>query len=248
MIVGDFDLEQIWQQLNLQNNDVLANFLKNICNLAVKKVKFPELSDNDNQENADRTKENTNVQNNVADDRSDADISNDEIADDEIYSEDEKEPEFSKKTAKTKSSLVDDDFFKLNEMESFLQSEENKEDKKDSEEESVDYFESGDEENDLDNEPVNPKYEEFFENNDRSAKRKRNNDFDDLMEVENEDVKSRLELRKEKLSKKIEQIEENALREKVWQLKGEVTADSRPQNSLLEEIVEFDLTSRPGRL
>lgn len=31
-------------------------------------------------------------------------------------------------------------------------------------------------------------------------------------------------------------------------MKGEVSAMKRPQNSLLEEVVEFDLTTRPGEL
>lgn len=48
------------------------------------------------------------------------------------------------------------------------------------------------------------------------------------------------------MSEKIGQLEKAALEEKPWQLKGEVTAQSRPENSMLEEDVEFDQASRMG--
>lgn len=59
-------------------------------------------------------------------------------------------------------------------------------------------------------------------------------------------IKSSLELRQERLKTKIQSLEENLISEKPWQMKGEVSATKRPQNSLLEEVVEFDLTTRPG--
>lgn len=48
------------------------------------------------------------------------------------------------------------------------------------------------------------------------------------------------------MSKKIEDLEKAALGEKPWQLSGEVTAQARPENSMLEEDVEFEQTSRSG--
>jgi len=45
---------------------------------------------------------------------------------------------------------------------------------------------------------------------------------------------------------RLNQLEEQALAEKPWQQKGEVSASTRPHNSLLEEMVEFDLTTRAG--
>lgn len=48
------------------------------------------------------------------------------------------------------------------------------------------------------------------------------------------------------MSKKIEELEKAALSEKPWQLSGEVTAQARPENSMLEEDVEFEQTSRSG--
>ncbi|NXT67851.1 MPP10 protein, partial [Chaetops frenatus] len=54
------------------------------------------------------------------------------------------------------------------------------------------------------------------------------------------EVKSSFEKRQEKMSKKIKSLEEALLEEKPWQLKGEVTGQKRPENSLLEETVLFD--------
>lgn len=48
------------------------------------------------------------------------------------------------------------------------------------------------------------------------------------------------------ISQKIDELEKAALAEKPWQLSGEVTAQTRPENSMLEEDVEFEQTSRMG--
>lgn len=79
------------------------------------------------------------------------------------------------------------------------------------------------------------------------------NDSDETDSLENKninkevdvEIKSSLEMRQERLKNKIGKLEEEALAEKSWQLKGEVSASNRPQNSLLEEFVEFDITTRP---
>ncbi|NXS82076.1 MPP10 protein, partial [Erpornis zantholeuca] len=58
--------------------------------------------------------------------------------------------------------------------------------------------------------------------------------------IDPSEVKSSFEKRQEKMSKKIKSLEEALLEEKPWQLKGEVTGQKRPENSLLEETVLFD--------
>lgn len=40
-------------------------------------------------------------------------------------------------------------------------------------------------------------------------------------------------------------MEEEALSDKPWQLRGEVTAKARPENSLIQEAVEFDSNVAP---
>ncbi|XP_053720825.1 U3 small nucleolar ribonucleoprotein protein MPP10 [Synchiropus splendidus] len=59
-----------------------------------------------------------------------------------------------------------------------------------------------------------------------------------------EEVKSSFEKRQEKMSEKIDQLEKAALGEKSWQMLGEVTAERRPENSMLEEDLDFEQTSR----
>ncbi|NXB17150.1 MPP10 protein, partial [Rhagologus leucostigma] len=58
--------------------------------------------------------------------------------------------------------------------------------------------------------------------------------------IDPSEIKSSFEKRQEKMSKKIKSLEEALLEEKPWQLKGEVTGQKRPENSLLEETVLFD--------
>ncbi|RNA06702.1 U3 small nucleolar ribonucleo MPP10 [Brachionus plicatilis] len=71
--------------------------------------------------------------------------------------------------------------------------------------------------------------------------------FADQDDQELDQNKSSFEKRNEKLKEQIEEIHDTMLTnltDKPWQLKGEVNAKGRPQDSLLEEYVEFDHTTR----
>ena len=69
----------------------------------------------------------------------------------------------------------------------------------------------------------------------------------DILEEDNTRIKSSFEERQERLRQNIEKLEENALSDKPWHMTGEISAKKRPQNSLLEQNLEFDLTVRPGK-
>lgn len=48
------------------------------------------------------------------------------------------------------------------------------------------------------------------------------------------------------MNEKIASLEKQLLEKKPWQLQGEVTAQKRPENSLLEETLHFDHAIRMG--
>lgn len=58
---------------------------------------------------------------------------------------------------------------------------------------------------------------------------------------------STFEKRKKKIEESIEEIENEALKPKAWQLLGEAKADNRPENALLEEHLIYDHMTRPGK-
>ncbi|XP_012262407.2 U3 small nucleolar ribonucleoprotein protein MPP10 [Athalia rosae] len=303
LIIDGFDAEQIWQQLELQNEGEWAHLLLGTSKAlaGVNKLTLPiKLNKNEFEENAIVPS----VEELRGEERMFAD--NFEHSSSEDSDKDDLgRPKMKKKTKKevrkmTKPSVVDDTFFKLQELDEFL----NKEDKKamkdgkqhesDSDvndEESVDLFdyvsEDGSAENGAD--PRLAKFKDFFdqpqddknansvgeseeesnedqldhpesgENSDvnnlseENIKRVKFN-IDNVSEIDNSEdetggqteVKSTLETRQDRLRKRIDDLEKVAISEKPWQLRGEVDAANRPQNSLLEEHVEFDITSRPA--
>lgn len=253
LIIQNFDLEQIWQQIELQNNSLLTRSLINVSKLLTSKDKL--VFNNADTGNVEQDTDESNLEENENENDSE-DIKSDSLSVEEDEGSDNDNRTTSAKQI-IKPSIVDDEFFKLNEMENFLNMEEKKmnepdsgndtEDDDDESVESINFFEDNDD-NDDDDPIKTARYKDFFvekEQVPRKAKRNRfleENEADEMNNLE----KSTLEKRQERLQMKIQELEENAISEKPWTLKGEVTADGRPQNSLLEEIVEFDLTSRPA--
>ncbi|XP_041362617.1 U3 small nucleolar ribonucleoprotein protein MPP10-like [Gigantopelta aegis] len=66
----------------------------------------------------------------------------------------------------------------------------------------------------------------------------------DVIGGKTEENLSTYEKRQKKLKTKIAEMEDASLVEKPWQLSGEITAQARPENSLLEEYVQFEHTTR----
>lgn len=306
LVTEGFDEEQIWQQLELQNEEEITHLSNEISKVLDnnKKLMIPVSSmkpklmqiENDNleQENED-----------ISDDK-------ESEGETERVQSNLRKRKYDKKKKK-KSSVVDDKFFKLQELDEYLTKEEKKEhqdeNNTESDDESVDLFNNFSEEENEDNvEGKYIKYADFFDSpeseneqldenknaecddsiNDSEEERLENedeemdddeedeeehkikrvrfnltNDSDETDSLENKtnhskkdkeeeeiekDIgqKSTLEARQDRLLMRIKELEEEAIGEKPWQLKGEVSGPNRPQNSLLEEFVEIDVNIRPA--
>lgn len=181
-----------------------------------------------------------------------------ENEDDEDDEESENEERKILKKASKKSSIVDDQFFKLSEMEAFLEHEDKKAMGKIKEkDDGIDYFQDIEDDSDSENEDdKNLKYQDFFDDEEEGNERRKKSvhfedeqEYDDEEEEEEEDKneeKSSYEVRQEKLQHTIQRLEQKALGGKSWQLKGEINANNRPENALLEEYLEFDAATRPA--
>ncbi|KAI8985269.1 U3 small nucleolar ribonucleoprotein complex, subunit Mpp10 [Pilobolus umbonatus] len=86
--------------------------------------------------------------------------------------------------------------------------------------------------------------EDELEDESEEEEEKVKNLFEDESEEEEED-KSSFQRQQEKLSKQIEQFEEENINTKHWTLRGEASAKVRPVNSLLEEDLEFEHANKP---
>lgn len=298
LVTEGFDEEQIWQQLELQNEGEIAHF----CEILTTLFGSEELVVPISSEKPEPVQiENDNL------DQEDEGMSDGKDSEDEDI---RTKSNSKKRKHSKKSSIVDDKFFKLQELDEYLTKEERKEkqgeDNTESDDESVDLFNDVSEEEDGDTtEKKYIKYADFFDspeseneqaneskNSDRNdsirdseeegseneemdldeedeedetVKRVRfnlTNDSDETDSLENradhnkkdkeekieedEEPKSTLEARQERLLMRINELEEEAISEKPWQLKGEVSGPNRPQNSLLEEFVVVDINTRPA--
>ncbi|KAK5664844.1 U3 snoRNP protein [Batrachochytrium dendrobatidis] len=69
--------------------------------------------------------------------------------------------------------------------------------------------------------------------------------FEDDAEPIQGETLSTFEKQQARLQKAIQQLESEAMQEKPWAMKGEVSSRARPKNSLLEEDLEIEHTAKP---
>jgi len=167
---------------------------------------------------------------------------------------------------------VDDQFFKMSDMERFLDLEDRKEMDKDKKEESEDedaidmfdeipdnedrimykqYFDRDGNTNNRDREDGNDSLDEEEEENENEMAediQTSKKSFKKLLPSSDEEdegpAKSNHEVAQERLAKKISRLEDVAIGAKPWQMGGEVAAPVRPENSLLAEHLEYDTAAR----
>lgn len=195
------------------------------------------------------------------------------LSDDELDDEGEGTFKERERSGGGRKSEVDDQFFKLSEMEKFLDMEDKKEMDKGKKEESddenvIDMFD------DIPDPEGNIMYKEYFDKDDPGAEDEDNEGSDEYQDEEEESndmsmqeennsrkkninqllpssdeeddgpVKSNHEVTEERLAKKISRLEEVAVGDKPWQMSGEVAAPVRPENSLLSEHLDYDTAAR----
>uniref|UniRef100_A0A8C5M686 U3 small nucleolar ribonucleoprotein protein MPP10 n=1 Tax=Leptobrachium leishanense TaxID=445787 RepID=A0A8C5M686_9ANUR len=348
LVTDNFDEEQIWQQIELQNSTVLS-YLKKVVrkNVNDKELSLVEPSEEEVSEaevednisdlesgNEKVVRPKTSGRSTAralpdapfSDDDSDLDFDIDKL-EQQNRQKPNKTTERKKPSKKTlQKSVVDDQFFSLAEMESFLEAAEKENDGKDvdNDDEEVDYFvDVASEDEDLfDTEEIEQQetkssrdlyYKDYFdpldgeeeegacqqaeEEDDETPDENEEDDhisedveemsdyddddeeepmeetedgkkakeafkrvtFDLSDDSEGEDIfdilggqkkqkeieepselKSSFEKREEKMAEKIKSMQDQMLGEKSWQLTGEVTAQKRPENSLLSESLQFD--------
>uniref|UniRef100_A0A672NI21 U3 small nucleolar ribonucleoprotein protein MPP10 n=1 Tax=Sinocyclocheilus grahami TaxID=75366 RepID=A0A672NI21_SINGR len=297
LVIENFDEEQIWQELELQNTALLTHF-EEAVEQAVTDDTITFLEDpEEEEEDVDNGEIANNLEESAEEDEDDDDDKDKEEEvkqrltpsasneDDDFSGEDSDldfdVDKFEKKNKQQQSaaklsksnrtpSEVDDRFFKLSEMEAFLDNMDKREGKE-SVEADIDYFQnlpSDDDEELSFDKPLelnkqrkkkssrDMKYKDFFApvdgepeqtDPDEEKEPESNDDYegeeDDDSELEEEDEEDMNEEDFD-MAKKIEELENAALSEKPWQLTGEVSAQTRPENSMLEEDIAFDQASR----
>ncbi|XP_061831251.1 U3 small nucleolar ribonucleoprotein protein MPP10-like isoform X2 [Nerophis lumbriciformis] len=340
LVVKNFDEEQIWQELELQNSAVLKHFGNAVDDVLSDETVSVLLEEYIEEESGDK-EEGEPVESmdeeaeeeprsrlkklsdcaaeDYTDDDSDLDFDVDAL---EKREKKKREPAGKHSEMKSRPSEVDDMFFKLSEMESFLDDMDKQEGKEHRDQNEVNYFQDlpSDEDDDLDLEKISLKketkstarssrdlkYKEYFDavdgavveadeksdsededgkeemdeeemddedddgdldedldenkNMNRESLKKvtfnlsgdEGSDGEDLQDIfggkktspAKSESKSSYEKCQEKMSQKIDELEKAALGQKSWQLSGEVTARKRPENSMLEEDLDFEHASR----
>ncbi|XP_078489694.1 U3 small nucleolar ribonucleoprotein MPP10-like [Ciona intestinalis] len=252
-----FDDEQIWQQIELFNDSNIITCTRQVhsCNRDAEISLIPLIKQNGDQDASD-----------VSTDEESQSDENMEENDQEEINEVDFDAESDVPMEKTE---VDDKFFSLRHMEKMLNKQETDNTQDDSDD-GIDLFDdipSTDEEEEF-SDVESDQSEDHEVGKDVGAKKSaRDVKYDDFFpgfgqkgsntemeesfqEEEEEEVEVEVEKKtphqaqQVKMKKQIKQLESRALEEKDWQMKGETTAEKRPVNSLLEEVLTFDKGER----
>ncbi|KAL2300604.1 hypothetical protein Nmel_013487 [Mimus melanotis] len=280
LVIENFDEEQIWQQLELQNNAVLDFFKKSIAKDAededlwllsdqeedgsdAETSSDKEFEDNIMEAETEQTKVYTkdkdktkakekqskpskSLMQKYSDEDSDLDFDIEAL---EQQAKTAKETTLRKKGRK---SIVDDKFFKLAEMETFLEQAE-KEDKEEEEDDDINYFEDiiSDDEEDSEEAKVKPikssrdmTYEDFFDSVDDDDGDDDDGDDDlvanDAEEDQEEEADSAIEEQNEESMSEFEDMDEMVEHMRSKEASKKVTFDL-PDDSETEHVTEVQL-------
>lgn len=299
LLTDDFDAEQIWQQIDLQAQPLIASLKKRVKNLD-KTSETLSLLVNDHEPKptrGDQGREVDDADEDSGDEDMDAEV--ERTVSSEFEESDEQEPEKEEASEDEdeneedgEKGVLEDRFFKINDLEKFLNEAEvqglepPKESAEDDDDESLDVENDDEDDEDDDEDEETGKdfgkgggfdkstkysmYEDFFGGRKKPQSKKHfasdnepeeMNSGDDDIEMNSGDDEihdsdqdaeqptgksSTHERQKEKIRKKIEQLEKENLETKSWIMQGEVTAARRPKNSALEVELDFVHNTRPA--
>uniref|UniRef100_A0A915HIY3 U3 small nucleolar ribonucleoprotein protein MPP10 n=1 Tax=Romanomermis culicivorax TaxID=13658 RepID=A0A915HIY3_ROMCU len=265
LITKQLDEEQIWQQLELQNSAKLNKIRRKANNIL---DRFDKIDKFFYRKDVEKVNFEANKSSGIS--QEEADIDGEDEDPEQFFDVENDDDEEEGESNTGEGSRNNPEFFDEKEMEEFLDKQEKLEaggglDKEQDDNDS----DLEDEESDEDIEGLNNyKYKDFFgRSNDKNSSAKKKvrfgnqdsaaadeqieEDIDDASTAENENIgekdsqpKSTFEIRQAKLKESIEEYEQRNLGDKPWQQTGEVWAKNRPENSLLEEYVEFEHTTR----
>eukprot|EP00041_Stephanoeca_diplocostata_P022688 m.543521 g.543521 ORF g.543521 m.543521 type:complete len:667 (-) comp22129_c2_seq1:676-2676(-) len=348
LLVDGFDVEQIWEQIQLVNTPLLAHVAKDVSRIvdgadsivgssaSLYRSAAPseqdaddiardaeDVDDEESDDDVDESENDVSDENpGGADDDEDIDADSDGDAKDQNDESIEsasahgkklktgKEREDRNKTSKKGNrSAVDDDFFRLSDMQSFLDAEDAREMRRNRklQADTSKYSEDEDTEEDDDDDDLNEidmfgnigdededetaksmTYSEFFGDRRSGPNRAEPDNEDDFEDVDvdgdvhddSSDVSdtaeaaedsdadlvdkgavdmtapasdalnpaemSRFQRQQLRMREEIAKLEEVNVGDKPWQLAGEVQAGARPLDSLLQEDLDFDVTTAPA--
>ncbi|XP_010465335.1 PREDICTED: U3 small nucleolar ribonucleoprotein protein MPP10 isoform X2 [Camelina sativa] len=272
LLVDGFDAEQIWQQIDMQSQPLLSSLRQEVNRFAKNPEEIRKLG-------------NLTLKVSQKDDVDEMDMDGSESGDDELEAnesegeeeeDEEDEDEDGDEDEEEKNGDnegIEDEFFKIKELEEFLEDgeaeeygidyknkkgvakkkkqnlrdDDDEEDDEEDEDDEFGAFAGGDDEEA--DKLGKAKYTDFFGGKKKETKVKWKDLSEDEAEFENDqgDVKlSTHEKERVKLQSKIEQMEKANLDPKHWTMQGEITAAKRPKNSALEVDLDFEHNARPA--
>uniref|UniRef100_A0A224ZBE2 U3 small nucleolar ribonucleoprotein protein MPP10 n=1 Tax=Rhipicephalus zambeziensis TaxID=60191 RepID=A0A224ZBE2_9ACAR len=275
LVVDNFDDEQIWQQLELRNTRLVKDLISSVSRVATKSsISFGvDLGEQESQQKSEKHDTGESDKLDLGDvaeeddedddfDFSDASEGDEEESEEQADDDGADGSEQGRAQDTQPSSVVDDAFFRLADMEAFADREEKAADAPGSdsdEDDDIDYFRelSSDEDDPKEKGGRNATYNDFFDppasipdskntkNADKATTWMNGQRDANQKSTAKEDVqKSSFEQSQEFIKKKIKQFEERNLEPRPWRLQGEVEATARPENSLLQEHIQFDHATR----
>ncbi|CAH8351664.1 unnamed protein product [Eruca vesicaria subsp. sativa] len=267
LLVDGFDAEQIWQQIDMQSQPLLSSLRHEVKRFAknpkeIRKLGGLALEDTHEDDEMDMDMDGFDMDDDSEGGDEDNELEADESEEDEEDEEEEEEEE------DEKNEGIEDKFFKIKDLENFLEegealeygidSKNNTQKQNLSDDDEYDEDEDDDEEDEEfgafaadDNEESDnlgkARYEDFF-----GGKKETKKTMKDVIEDEEagngnqgNETLSTHEKELLKLQSKIEQMEKANLDPKHWTMQGEVTATKRPKNSALEVDLDFEHNARP---